>query len=69
LSKNIQRIRGDEDRRLFVLLQNIIAGNPKDYLNSLNKDVGSVYIIDESSVSPDKDGLNRLRALFGLRGG
>lgn len=66
LSKNIGRLQAEQDLRLFRLLQNIIGGNPKEYINDLVKERGNIIVGDDYTF--DKQGLNRLRVLFTGKG-
>lgn len=62
LAKNIDRIRAEEDMRLFALMQNVVGGDPKELYRHLNKEKGQVVIGVDNTF--DKEGLNRLRGLI-----
>jgi len=64
LSRNIDRVRADEDRRLLVLFSQAFGGDPNKYLKHLDSQVGSVAEIDRSNAALDKQGLQRLKAMM-----
>jgi hypothetical protein len=64
LSRNIDRVRAEEDRRLFDLLQNAFVGNPRKYAQRLEQERGKV-IEGDMPETLDRDGFKRLKALAG----
>jgi hypothetical protein len=66
LVKNVDRIRAEEDRRLFGAVASAFGGNAREYLDSLEKEQGMVAT-GSDSFGYDTDGIMRLKNLMGGR--
>lgn len=64
LSKNIDRLRAEDDIRHFILFQNALGGGGSEYLDQLREQQGTVVDADRTEQF-DKDSLNRLKMLLG----
>lgn len=67
LSRNIDRVRADEDRRLLIVVAQAFGGDPNEHMRALTKEIGSVAETDEERFDDefDREGFNQLRALLG----
>jgi hypothetical protein len=64
LSKNVDRIRAEEDIRLTVLTSQAFAGDPENYIKKLESEQGMVVEIESKF---DRAGYERLKALVAMR--
>jgi hypothetical protein len=63
LAKNTDRIRAEEDRRQMELIQNSILGDPKKYLEKLEKEQGKIFDT-RTEKGFDRAGVDRLKTLM-----
>lgn len=64
LAKNIQRINAENDLRMFVLLQNVMAGNPREFCETLKKEHGRVLEFEQGTEALDKTGFKTLKSMM-----
>jgi hypothetical protein len=70
MAKNIDRIRAEEDKRFFLLIQNAFMGEPEKFFKQLDREQGAIYEVhepDDNSYGFDRDGFNRMKALVDQR--
>ncbi len=66
LSQCSDRMRADNDQRMFALLTNVVGGDPQKYLTKLEKERGQVVEVDDPAQGFDKAGMNRLRSMMNV---
>lgn len=66
LSKNINRIRASEDRRLVVVFGSSVMNDPTALLEALSNEQGKICHVEESGEF-DRDGLHRLASIMGIK--
>ena len=66
MCKNIDRIRAEKDRRLFIAMAASRGNRPGEYLRKLDQEQGTV-IETEVVAEFDKGGFKRLKKLVGRR--
>jgi hypothetical protein len=65
LSKNVDRIRADEDKRFFRTVSNVIGGKPDRYMQLLDEEKGTVVELDmDTTQGFDKQGMSKLKAMM-----
>lgn len=66
LSRNIDRVRADEDRRLLVLLGQVIGGDPAKYSESLERERGEVIVMSKEYENKQRrDAIGSMRKALG----
>ncbi len=63
MSKNTNRIRAIEDKRMFSCIQNMLAENPQHYIDNLDREIGDIITFKPTF---DVSGFKRLRAIMGV---
>jgi len=65
LSRNIDRVRADEDKRLAILLSQVIVGDPAKFGEALDRERGVIIeITEEHKREAMRESVNKLRAVI-----
>lgn len=64
MSRNVDRVRADEERRLMVIFSQAFGGDPNKHMKHLDNEVGLVCEADKSHAVLDKSALNNLKAML-----
>lgn len=69
LSRNVDRIRAEEDQRFFRSICTAIGGKPQEFMEALEKEKGVVVQAAEveGSGGLDREGMEKLKGLFRRR--
>lgn len=65
LSRNIDRIKADEDIRMVRILSNVVGGDPNKLVDSLTTERGEIASTNDPATGFDRSGVNRLKAMLG----
>lgn len=66
LSRNVERIRAEEDQRMLTLVSHAFSGDPQKYLERLDQERGQVVVVDKTIAAPmDKSALAHLKSMMG----
>jgi len=65
LSKNVDRIRAEEDMRMFTLINHAVSGEPEKFMDRLTAERGEIVeeLIENDGF--DQEGMSQFKALLG----
>lgn len=65
LSRNMDRIKAEDDMRMFRLLTNCIGGDPQRTIKDLKNERGEIAVTDDPDTGFDRTGFRKLKAMMG----
>lgn len=65
LSRNIDRIKAEDDLRMLRVLNNVVGGDPQKLADDLTNERGEIASTNDPATELDRTGMNRLKAMIG----
>jgi len=64
LSKQVEKIRSVNDKRMFLCVSNIMGEKSEHYIEQLDQNIGNVVVVENKF---DREGFNRLKRMMGAQ--